>query len=940
MNKAIKARLLVSASLLVSVFSAHSGPLWGANARELWQPYYVMPRNGSQHIDLSGTWDLAYREAQIQSANDISSIKGWFQATVPSTVQIALYKTGELPHPYYNLNSQKYEWVDEKVWYYRKTETIPESAKDNYVFLCFNGIDYFSRVWLNGELLGEHQGMFGGPIIEISNKVRFGGTNEIVVEVRAGNWGQKNIFKARDPGAIIKPWVIAGGTGAEMFFPLGMWQSARIEIVPKVHLERPFLVTKAVGPGEARLQLNVEVLAGTQSLEHELHPTGNVQMRYYRDWWRISPAPGELTMRFSLCDRSTGKAAFEQRFLLHTLEGRNWIRRDIVVPNPQLWWPNGMGDPYLYRAELVLIQNEKPIDRIAFEYGIRRLETEFTAGPQVSDRWAKWQFVMNGRRMFVKGINWMPADILLDLSSEKYEWLLNAAKNAGIQLVRVWGGGILETEEFYSVANRLGIMVWQDFPIGNTVTPEFPQAVWEAQVMQTIFRLRNHPSLVLYCGGNEFNPYAVGNAATIGILERSLADFDSTRPFRRTSPDSGSMHDYPDMDPTWYARKFPYLPYMSETGMHNVPNAETMREVVDAQELAKPLSNMYEEDFGTRFPDFRHHFVEFQATRVPRMLSRASHIADISAPTIEELAEATQIGAGEFYQVMSEALQANYPVTAGLMPWVFKRPWPVVAIQLVDGFGQPTAPYYFLKRTYEPTHIQVRIPHLLWAPGETVPLPIAVTHSSPAGLVGLSAEIAVFDDSFQRLWHKALTLDISGGPSVTTASSGSFEIPPDYRDRYLFVLAELRDGKGNLMSRASYWPRSLAMLSDPRVHNSFRETPKEWPEFKEGPWLKAQVAKTTTTLELRQVLPMQTSGRRSTFAVEVRNTGQVPAFPAQLTVSGARRSFFASDNFFWLAPGEERRISLEVLWREDPVPEKFRVSGRAWNAREVSISPE
>ena len=116
------------------------------------------------------------------------------------------------------------------------------------------------------------------------------------------------------------------------------------------------------------------------------------------------------------------------------------------------------------------------------------------------------------------------------------------------------------------------------------------------------------------------------------------------------------------------------------------------------------------------------------------MLSRASHIADMSAPSLESISEATQIGAGEFYQIVSEQMQANYPITTGLMPWVFKRPWPVVAIMLADYFGQPNAPYYFLKRTYEPTHIAVKLPEIIWAAGEKMPINVAVTHAPPQAM--------------------------------------------------------------------------------------------------------------------------------------------------------------------------------------------------------------
>lgn len=906
-------------------------------AVELASPYYISPRSGAQHIALSEDWELAWRDHPAASPAEIASQAKWIRVARPSSVQMALHYAGELPHPYYNLNSQKYSWVDEKVWYYRKSIQVPAEAQGRYLFLVFDGIDYFARVWLNGQLLGEHEGMFGGPAIEVSKAARYGGANEIVVEVRAGNWGRKSKFNWRNPGRIIRPWVISGGVGAEMFFPLGMWQGARLEIVPKLSMERPFLVTKSVTGQAARLHLSVEVLSGTHSLEQELHPWNNAEMRYSRDWWKLAGLDG-ITIDFALLDRNSGKPQYRKTIAVKGYSGgRNFIDADIDVPAPRLWWPAGMGEPHLYTAELQLKQKGTVVDRITFDYGIRTLATERTPGPRMYERWSEWQFAVNGRRFFVKGINWMPADILLDLPRERYRWLLKGIQNAGIQMVRVWGGGILEPEQFYDIANELGILVWQDFPIGNVFTPEFPQRIWEAQVMQNIFRLRNHPALAVWCGGNEFNPYGEGNAASIGILERSLAEFDPTRPFRRTSPDNGSMHDYTDMDPTWYARKFPYLPFMAEAGMHNVPNGETMREVISPAEMSQTFGNMYSKEFEKDFPDFRHHFVEFLPSRVPRMLSRASHIDDMAAPTIEMLAEGTQIGAGEFYQVMSEALQANYPVTSGLMPWMYKRPWPAVAIQLMDGFGQPTAPYYFLKRTYEERHVLVRLPHLLWAAGESIPLQVAVTNAKPAGSTDLTASIEVRDDSFRTLWRRQTPLGVKAGPSVSSATLGDFVIPAGYQDRFLFVVAELRDSAGKLISRSVYWPRSLAVLAEPQTRAKFRSAPVEWPALTKGPWLKPTTGKTRTALSVEVVSARKSPEGNTLLGVRIRNAGSAPSFLTRLDVQGARRAFIAGDNFFWLGPGETRTIPVEVHWRAAP-PEAPRVLASSWNADAVTAS--
>ncbi len=931
---------LVLMAGLASVPAAASAP--ADSEPGLCQPYRITPRTGAQHLALDGPWQLGWRDTAITTPAELDTVTNWFNAEVPSTVQWALHRAGRCGHPYEHLNSQQYDWVDQKVWYYRRTFNLPPKQGDGYAFLCFDGIDYFARIWLNGTLLGRHEGMFGGPAVEIGKSARFGAENEIVVEVKAGNFGNKAGWKPRGPeGTVIKPWVIAGGTGGEMFFPLGMWRGARIELAPLGHLERPQLVTEEASADEARLSLSVEVFAGTHSLQSQLHPWQGAQLADgSRGWHAGTPSKSQFALRVELAEKQDGRMAFDRTFPLQTRAGRNWVRESFTIAQPRLWWPNVMGDPHLYRVKLTLLREGSAEDALEFDYGIRTIRTMPTPGPRTADRWADWQFVVNGRPLFVKGMNWMPADILLDLPRERYDWLVGAAQAAGIQLLRIWGGGILEAEEFYDSCNRLGVLVWQDFPIGNRDTPDWPQDVWEAQVMQTIFRLRNQPSLALWCGGNEFNPYSFGNTATIGILERCLADFDPTRPMRRTSPDGGSLHTYPDMDPTWYGELYKLVPYLAETGMHSIPDGAGLRELVAPAELDKPLAGMMEAGFPAQHPEFLHHFVEYQASRVPRMLSRASHITDISAPMLETLAESTQIGAGEFYQIFSDQMQANYPVTAGLMPWVFKRPWPVIAIMLVDGFGQPTAPYYFLKRTYEPTHVLVKLPQLLWAKGEPVPIRVHIAHAPAAACGDLAASVEIFDAGFASQWRQTKPATLAPGPSVAALDFGNFTIPDNFEDTFFFIVAELHGSDRQAISRSVYWPRCLSRLSDEAFRTKYRAAPQPALTLDKGPWLKPQTAAQGTALTAELVEHEQTAANRSRLRVRVKNTGDKPAFNTRLDIAGVKRLFYATDNFFWLAPGEQRELQVEVLWREPERRDQAAVVVGAWNVepRELRLT--
>ena len=264
-------------------------------------------------------------------------------------------------------------------------------------------------------------------------------------------------------------------------------------------------------------------------------------------------------------------------------------------------------------------------------------------------------------------------------------------------MIRVWGGGNPETEDFFALCDELGIMVWEDFPVANQETSLYPQDVWEAQVLHIIFSLRNHPSLAVWCGGNEFNPYSFGNATVTGVTERSVRDFDGTRLFTRATPDPGDFHPYVNFDPTWYGHVYRLVPFVSETGILNMPEPQSILEVVDAHEFDTPVWNIFSKEYWSSHPEFFHHFQEPEGART--LWSRATQIDDLSAPNLDTFCEALEVAAGEFTQITSDQIQANYPVTTGLMPWSLTVPWPLVYLTFIDGLDQATASYYFPKRT-------------------------------------------------------------------------------------------------------------------------------------------------------------------------------------------------------------------------------------------------
>ena len=155
------------------------------------QPYYIEPRAKDAHIDLEGFWSFAWAD----EAQEYFPASFWrYETSLPKSLYWSLFEAGVLPDPYYGTNSKAYHWVDEKIWYYKKTFPLDETAKGKRAYLCFDGVAYYSRLWVNGVLLGEHEGMFGGPACDVTQYLHFLGENEIVVEVKACDYACKGGF--------------------------------------------------------------------------------------------------------------------------------------------------------------------------------------------------------------------------------------------------------------------------------------------------------------------------------------------------------------------------------------------------------------------------------------------------------------------------------------------------------------------------------------------------------------------------------------------------------------------------------------------------------------------------------------------------------------------------------------------------------------------------
>ena len=218
-------------------------------------PFYI-DRHPSELL-LDGEWSFTYID---DGCDEPWTLDYSHRAILPASAYRCLERAGILPDPYFGTNSKLYEWVDKKIWYFTRNFTL-ENKDGHDVFLCFDGVGYFCRVWLNGTLLCAHEGMFGGPIMEVSEHIRTG-ENTLIVEVTPPA-PDHNLNPLHDDRARtqIVPWNLRrdASTSNGDFIVFGIWRSIRLEIVPKTHISRPYLFTRSIEGNVAKLRLSVEI---------------------------------------------------------------------------------------------------------------------------------------------------------------------------------------------------------------------------------------------------------------------------------------------------------------------------------------------------------------------------------------------------------------------------------------------------------------------------------------------------------------------------------------------------------------------------------------------------------------------------------------------------------------------------------------------------------
>ncbi|GHG36616.1 glycoside hydrolase family 2 protein [Streptomyces zaomyceticus] len=610
-------------------------------------------------------WNLRYEDALLP-------------AQVPGCVHSDLLAAGVIPDPFLGLDETEVAWVGRRSWSY--VTTLGHDSGHERSELVFDGLDTAAEILLDGASLGTTRNMHRVHRFDVTGRtgsleVRFASAYDEADRVRALTGERPNVYP--EPFQYIRKMACSfGWDWGPTVVTAGMWRPVRLEHWSTARL------------AEVRPLVTVD---GT---------TGRVEL-HVRAARTASGAGRRLTLR------ATVAGAVAET----SLEGEEAALR-IEVAEPELWWPRGYGAQPLYGLDVELLdESGEPLDSWTRRIGFRSVTVDRSA----DEHGTGFTFVVNGVRIFARGVNWIPDDVLPSrVTPERYRARLTQAAEANVDLVRIWGGGIYEDDAFYDVCDELGLMVWQDFLFACAAYPEEQplRGEVEAEARDNVVRLMPHASLVLWNGNNEnlwgFRDWdwetplagdSWGEGYYLGVLPRIVAESDPTRPYTAGSPWSGSWDHHPN-DPrhgthhSWevwnrqdYAEYRADVPrFCAEFGWQAPPAFATLRRALPGEELAPDSPGM-----------LHHQKAEDGNGKLNRGIERHFGLPKGDFDRWHYLAQVVQARA---VSAGIEHWRSHWPVCAGTVVWQLNDCWPVSSWAAIDGDGRLKPLHHELRRVY------------------------------------------------------------------------------------------------------------------------------------------------------------------------------------------------------------------------------------------------
>ncbi|MGI4727621.1 MAG: glycoside hydrolase family 2 protein [Janthinobacterium lividum] len=654
--------------------------------------------------ELNSGWKCAPISEVKADGNAIAqpnfSIQNWLQATVPGTVLTTLLNNKKVPDPFYGMNNERIKDIyntgrDYYTYWFVKDFEEAAPVNGHQVYLNFRGINYSAEIYLNGKKVNPktHVGMFLRESYNITSLLNKNGKNRLAVLIYPPDpVGNPNGGQGGD-GRIAKGVGLQYTAGWDWIQPMrdrntGIWDKVTIEKTGEINLKNPHVITVVPGIRKVDGTQQPAIIKASAELQNPTNHAVKGVLQYVLDGNTVSKS-------VTIQPNTTTEVALA----------------DFNLKNPKLWWPNGYGLQNLYNLKMSFIANGTVSDQENVSVGVRQISSEWNA--ETHSR----QIEVNGQKVFIKGGNWIISDAMLRFSDARYDAEVRFHRDMNLNLIRVWGGALVERPEFYAACDKYGMLVFQDFWIsgdadGKWVDPmkaedqwtrrKYPDdhALYLKSVSDQIKLVRNHASLAIWCGGNEITP---PEDILLAVRDTIMPKLDGTRWFVDYSNSDkmslntlGGNGDGPygiqPLSTFWQERTFPFN---SEIGSVGVSDYESLQRFIPEKNLIAPKYDAQKKHSDVDSIWDYHKYIGYDASIDPYG----------KAKNAEDFATKAQLVNYDQYRALMEGFSSHmWSWYTGTIIWKTQNPWTAMRGQMYDYYLDPNACLYGLHSGSEPLH--------------------------------------------------------------------------------------------------------------------------------------------------------------------------------------------------------------------------------------------
>jgi len=820
--------------------------------------------------------------------------ESWASTSLPATVLTALVRNGIYPNPYIGTNNMqipdmnddfnqendllKFSHIPGKnpwknAYWYRTEFEAQTTISGKHIWLNFGELNYKAQIWLNGVMIADTTeviGMERGFRFEITSTFKQSGRNILAVAIyppdHPGKPAPDPLTPLADPGTNMADgvisrdytkWDVMGWDWQPSIRDrdMGITEDVFISQSDDIELQNLYVTSTLFLPDTSRAELTVSADLVSHSNKEE---TGVIQ---------VSVTTG------------TERISFEDTYQIapNSIKEMMWDKEKVeklILANPKLWWPSEYGQQNLYEVKVSALTKSQLTSTVKTNVGLRQVETYIGNKERV--------YKINGREIYLKGGNWV-IDMLLNWNSSRYEKEIQLTKNANLNILRIWGPTGIAPKPFYDAADKYGILIWQDFlndfwgTFKNTPGYRPDSLLFETITTGIVKKYRNHPSLILWCGGNE-GPNPRENMIANTILKK----YDS-RQFRHylKQSDGDGLHGggpYHTLEPKEYFSHRKLTGFSSEIGPSGIPVLQSIEKFMPDKGKTWmpgrfPLDGVWAYHDANDWPgsDTRK-FSSYD--NIVRNYYGAPDTTNLNAG-FKDYIQKCQLVNYDVYRSSIESINRQLWVsTSGILLWKANSSWPSITWQVYDWYMQSHAGYYGTKKASELLHVQFNRDDRS----------VSFLNLLNRKLENIRLTATLYDSSLNTVWTEAKVIS----SEMNSALNSGIIVPESKTVEFLKLTS--KDKNGILIADNFYWLNEL---------NNF----------------KALNSLPSPTLSVG-AKSVSTDGRKK-YKIEITNNGKSIAFMVTLKAVGKESDqellpSFWTDNYLNLLPGESKTLLFEI----------------------------